>query len=186
MIYNFRKGNHYPQELHPLGTNHKGWTDHRMKFKLSPEAWYDPKILGNHTNKLGGFTIDKAITINSCGVWNHRNSIRVGWKPSGSHKGYFDISLYPHIDGCYDKYPKYYLGVIAAIGADEWFDVTPSVEQMFPELYYFALTENTPLATRRQIISRTFKGNIGAGYILRPYHGGKPAAHQDYTVEIQY
>jgi hypothetical protein len=147
-----------------------------VSFILSEDAWYDPQIYGTHTNKIAGFTLDRKITINTCGIWNHRNSLRVGWKPQGEEEGVFQISLYAHINGCIYKFKPYKEGVLMECKANELVKV-----ELIDDVEYFYLYADYKDAV---LIDRSGLPIGSKGYILGPYHGGNPSAHKDYTIDV--
>jgi hypothetical protein len=183
-----------PKSHYPIGLLHEsvhdGINTMTGKFAIEPTAWYDCNVKGHYINKIVGFTLDRRITINSSGIWNHRDSLRVGWKPS-KRVGYADILLYLHYNGRpliwngkkpLQPHPKDMFVCECRMGDEHSFILKRAGDiSSVPRLTVNG-SSNNPFYLQENDISFPLST---AGYILAPYHGGNPKPYNTYNVSLQ-
>ena len=176
MIFLFNTKSHYPDNSF-FGT-HSKIEMMAGQGSIGFDAWYDVAIVGHHINKLVGFTLDKKITINFCGIWNHRNSIRIGWKPSVKY-GSFNLYIYLHKEGC-AYLPKPLTEIlIGSIKAMKDFDWNISLDLFGVPSVAIQQGENT---FHYKSLDEIKFPKCESGYILSPYYGGKPLPPNDFKI----
>lgn len=162
--FKFTPSSHYPDKL-LLSPTHSGAYGMKGTSILTKEAWYDPMIHGYDTNKIAGITFDKRITINTSGIWSHRESMRLGWIPS-TRMYKFMLFLFMHVNGR-PYIPKPYSEVLVGqVSADEPFDWELKALEKVTTAWYKQYDNAQQTSSLK-----TF--TPGPGYVLGPYHGGK-------------
>lgn len=184
MDFNFTPKSHYPSESYvsQYGTTHNGLIGQTATVHLPLEAWYDRTKQKRGINKIFGATMDRKLTINSSGIWNHRNSVRLGWEPDRI-KGFFEVFLYLHLDG-----KPYVPKPISLINCGTVVDTASfNCGWYFENGFVYGWTKwiNHKGSEHYAFKKVEWKGRpIGAGYHLGPYHGGENYPLENYTLKF--
>lgn len=171
--FQFNTRSHYPnrQLLTPFQNNAYGM---KGRTWIEKKAWYDPEVYGRDQNKLGGISFDTKLSINSSGIWNHRNSLRLGWHPHNMYN-WFTMYLFLHINGRPFKPKDWGVLRIGNVEGDNVFDwkiqalqgvVAGSIEQ------------------HGQLKQKGFEHQFvpGSGRVLGLYHGGNSLPLSAYSI----
>ena len=172
----------------PAGKLEQGWHDGISslsgQFYISEDAWYDCNVKGHYINKVVGFTLDTRITINSSGWWNHRNSIRLGWKPA-STQGYADTFLYLHFNGrpfLPTPQRQLFVNTVKLGVANEFLLMANGLGV---SKYPFAAVNGVQSSQSVMIANSIIFPAPKAGLVLAPYHGGDPKPYNPYIIGLQ-
>jgi len=175
--YNLKKGNHYPSPLFIKGIitspNLSGC------FQITPECWYDTKVIGTHLNKLVGFTLDPL----------KLDSIRIAWRP-GVKVGMFELYAYKHDDGKWVRSKPLKADLIGIVDSSHY--------NFSLHNYYISdkvtneLTEEGIKIKVSNLTSLSFEHNVimpnnmlTFGWVQGPYFGGVPTAPNDMSIYVQ-
>lgn len=154
--YTINKGCHYNTSLFERLTSYskKSMSGYAM---LTSSSWYDRTTYGTHINKLKGFSSDLL----------NKNSNRLGWRPS-LVKNEFEIYVYKHINGLYERGDMLRDDLICTVKADmDWaFDISPVEGEN--KMSYSANFSN--------VITDFPVDKMGAGWLMGFYFGGKSTA----------
>ena len=123
-------------------------------------------------------------TINSSGWWNHRNSIRLGWKPASTH-GYADMFLYLHFNGrpfLPTPQRQLFVNTVKLGVANEFLLMAKPVGvNNYPSATVNGVQNRQSVLISNSIIFPAPK----AGLVLAPYHGGDPKPYNPYIIGLQ-
>lgn len=172
--FNFTPSSHYPDKV-LLTELQQGAYGMAGRTILPQEAWYDTTVYGRDQNKLGGISFDRKITIKGCGIWNHRDSLRLGWHPA-EVKYLFTLYLYMHINGCPFKPAKYDVVRIGRVICGTPFDWKI---QALQGIVAGSVDQNGG----HQQVAYAHQFVPGEGRVLGLYHGGNRKPVQSYTIK---
>lgn len=161
-MYVIKKGKHYSQ--HPIRLH---WYRKSMvaTFKLMGDCSYDLKEPDDYAiNKLCGW---------SMGISHHTNSIRCGWRPSGT-PGIISLFFYLYSNG---KRMEHLFTNIAIM------------KEYILEMKLIDNRVNFSLKGNGQTADKSISYNapyLKFGYALFPYVGGKLPARWDTHIELDF
>ena len=166
-----------------FGLTHNGIIGMRGQAHIPMEAWYNRKMYKRGISKIMGATLDRRWTINSSGIWNHRNSVRIGYEPD-LIAGFFELYLYLHIDGK-PLVPK----PIGSIKLGTVVDTRPFDWSWYiKDKTIYATAQWTTLDGKTHFFHQNFPYGdrpIEKGYYLYPYHGGRLYPLEIFTMKAK-
>jgi hypothetical protein len=168
MIFTIKQGAHYPS---PSPVKFLDSSKPRSgTFKIFSSCWYDTVKYGTHLNKIVGVGCD---LLNS-------NSYRISCRPH-KDRGKFEVFIYLHIDGKWVRSTPMKNDLCAIVHEDveNTWAFMPDQDDDGSDLIRLVVNGDD--------VVRHFPVNMGTGWLMKPYFGGKPTApwimQMDVTME---
>lgn len=163
--YIIRKGKH-SSGIH--FSPHSGIDRLEFDFRFGNSCLYDSREPFDHINKLYGFSY----------LRHHRNSIRVGWRPSRDNVMEIDLFFYLYNNG------QRIIQQFATVEVLQDYNIIIEVPHLY-QLVSFRLREADSSLTLASSSLRFDAPACKWGYRLFPYFGGSAVSPQDMRIWVQ-